>query len=98
MKKTTLLFLLSAMALPAAVQAGECYVKTSYESGSPYRGAKVSGIISYGGGVTRTVYTNSDGEAVLEWNSNDSLNHLFINGSDYGPCKNGGSVRAVLKP
>jgi hypothetical protein len=96
MKKTTLLFLLSAMALPAAVQAGECYVKTTWPSGEPHSGVKIGGYISWGG-MVENVYTNRNGEATLKWSGDRSLANIYIDGDDRGSCKNGASVEFVVK-
>ena len=96
MKRILSVFAVGAMLLPATVQAGECYVKTVWPSGKPRSGVKLGGHVSYGG-MVRNVYTDSNGEATLRWSSDNSLTNIYVNGSDRGPCKNGGSVQFVVK-
>jgi hypothetical protein len=96
LKKLIYTALLSAGFLFVAQEAlaGACYVHVAWDNGNPRSSARVIGSVSFGG-MTQTVYTDSDGDATLRWSSDNSLSKVFVNGSNYGGCRNGSSKMVV---
>jgi hypothetical protein len=51
-------------------------------NGYPARSVRVTGSVGgFFGGMTETVYTDRDGEFILEWSTDSGLDTLYIDGS-----------------
>ena len=74
--------------------AGACYVHVTWSDGDPRPNAKVQGSVSWGG-MTKKVSTDDDGDATLRWSSDNDLVKVFVNGRNYGGCRNGYSKTVV---
>ena len=70
-------------------------IVTREKDGSPVRGARVAGKVGgwFSGGLTDTVYTDRDGEFVLEWSTDAGLDQIYVNGRSTGVgARKGGRV------
>lgn len=88
---------LALTGLATTARAGECTVVVTWSSGQAREGAKVSGSVNMGG-VTTPIRTDSKGKAVIKWGSDYSLGKVFVEGTDRGSCKDGGTLNVVTKP
>ena|GEM_PF-4073793 len=81
MQKKTLLGLMvgTGLLVTSQVFAGEITGHIQYSDGSDCSGCRVAASIS-SGGVTKAVYTDSDGDFTLVWSSNHWIDKLFVKG------------------
>jgi hypothetical protein len=80
--KKMIITIIGALALGVSANAGVFNVYVTFPSGSMYSGARVVGeVCGFTGGMTKAVYTDNKGYAMLKWDSDAPLCSICVNGT-----------------